>query len=149
MPIANASVVVNRRPEEVFAYLADVSRHGEWSPKPYRVEALTEGPVRVGSRFRSVGWLPRQPETVNEVEITQLDPPRRFAFNAHDRGETFKSEFVLTPQDGATRVDRTLDMPKPTGAVGVIFPLLLRVVVRPGVQKGMNLFKARLEEEPG
>ena len=43
MPIANASVVVNRRPEEVFAYLADVSRHGEWSPKPYRVEALTEG----------------------------------------------------------------------------------------------------------
>ena len=68
MPIANASVVVNRRPEEVFAYLADVSRHGEWSPKPYRVEALTEGPVRVSSRFRSVGWLPRQPETVNEVE---------------------------------------------------------------------------------
>ena len=35
---ARLSILVNRKPDEVFAYIADVHKHGEWSPKAYRTE---------------------------------------------------------------------------------------------------------------
>ena len=55
---AHLSTVVNRPPEDVFAYLADVSTHAEWSPKAYRVEGL-DGPVQLGTTFTSYGWVPK------------------------------------------------------------------------------------------
>ena len=44
----------------------------------------------------------------------------------------FRNEFRLTPQDGGTRIERALDMTKPTGALGVMFPLIVAGVVKPG-----------------
>ena len=32
------SVTIAQPPEQVFAYVTDVSKHAEWSPKPFRVE---------------------------------------------------------------------------------------------------------------
>ena len=51
------TITIDRTPEDVFDYLADVSRHAEWSPKPYRVEG-TSGPVKVGDTFASIGTIP-------------------------------------------------------------------------------------------
>ena len=146
MPVVRSTVQINRRPEEVWAYLTDFSRHAEWSPKPWKMESLTEGPVRVGSKFRSTGWVPRDANHVNDVEITAMEPARRLAFSSMEKGQVFKNEFRLTAQDGGTRVDRTLDMPKPTGAIGLVFPLIVAGVVKPGVQKGMNMLKAKLDQ---
>lgn len=145
MPTNTWTVSVQRPPEEVFAYLIDIDRHGEWSPKAYTVEPLTDGPLAVGSRYRSSGWLPRDPNHVNEVEITKVDPPSRFGFTAWDRGLPFTSEFVLTRDDGGTRIDRVMDMPKPSGALGLAYPLLFKAVIRPGIQKGMDMLKQRLD----
>ena len=128
------------------AYLTDFSRHAEWSPKSWKMESLTEGPVQVGSKFRSTGWVPRDANHVNDAEVTAMEPPRRLAFSAMEKEPVFRNEFRLTPQDGGTRVDRTLDMPKPTGATGLVFPLIVAGVVKPGVQKGMNMLKANLEQ---
>jgi hypothetical protein len=36
------TATVNRRPEVVFAYLTDMSRHGEWSPRPYSIEPAVQ-----------------------------------------------------------------------------------------------------------
>ncbi len=148
MSISRYTVEIDRSPEEVFAYLTDLKRHAEWSPKPYSVEAISDGPMRVGSRFRSVGWLPRRPQNENEIEVTALEPPSRFSFNAYDRGETFKNDFVLTARNGGTNVERIMDMPNPKGFVGVILPILFPLVVRRAIQKGMNLLKARVEGKP-
>ena len=146
MPVVKTAVQINRRPEEVWTYLADFNRHAEWSPKSWKMESLTEGPVRVGSKFRSTGWVPRDANHINDVEVTAMEPPRRLAFSAMEKGQVFRNEFRLTPQDGGTRVDRTLDMPKPTGAIRLVFPLIVAGVVKPGVQKGMNMLKAKLEQ---
>ena len=68
------------------------------------------------------------------------------AFSSLEKGQLFKNEFRLTPQDGGTRIERTLDMPKPTGPLGVVFPPIVAVVVKPGGQKGMNILKAKLDQ---
>ena len=44
------TVEIAKSPQEVFAYLDDLSRHGEWQTQIESVELLTEGPTRVGTR---------------------------------------------------------------------------------------------------
>ncbi|MGZ6544711.1 MAG: SRPBCC family protein [Actinomycetota bacterium] len=141
---AQCSVVVRRKPEEVFAYPADVRRHAEWSPKAYRVEGV-DGPVGLGSRFTSYGWVPKDAEHRNDVEVTEFEPSTRLRFTAREKGEDFLSTYVLTPQGDATRVDKLIDMPKPAGVSGALFPLVVGGFIRPATQKGMNMLKAELE----
>jgi uncharacterized protein YndB with AHSA1/START domain len=138
------SIVIDRKPDEVFAYLADVQKHGEWSPKAYRVEGV-EGPVQLGSKFTSWGWVPKDADHRNEVEVTAFDPPRTIEFTGRERGEDFRNTYVLTPQGNGTRIDRTLDFPKPGGFGGVVFPLVLGGFIKPATNKGMKMLKAKLE----
>jgi uncharacterized protein YndB with AHSA1/START domain len=140
---------VARPPQEVFDYLADPRRHAEWSPKPYRVEGLAEGPVRLGSTFASFGYVPRDADHRNEVEVTKFDPPKEIEFTAMDRGEPFVNRYTLTPQGSGTRVDRVMDMPRPDGLMGAVLPLFAAGFIKPAVGKGMTMLKRRLEEDGG
>jgi uncharacterized protein YndB with AHSA1/START domain len=141
------TVTVNRACEVVFAYLTDMSRHGEWSPKPYRIEPVegSAGVAAVGARFRSVGTIPGDKHHENDVEITRVDPPARFSFTAYEKGQPFKHEFILTPVPEGTKVERRVDSPEPTGFFRVIYPILWSVVIKPGVQRDLESFKARCE----
>ena len=144
--VARWTVDVNRSPTEVFAYLADVSKHGEWSPKPYRCEGVQPGPVEQGAAFTSYGWIPGDKEHRNDVRATVVDAPNKLVFEASDPGGgVFVNTFTVTPTDRGAKVDREMDMPTPGGFVGVMFPVIMRMVVRPGVQKGMNMMKAKVE----
>src|SRR5215813_4688372 len=74
-----ASIEIERTPEDVFAYLADLARHGEWQAAIESTTVETDGPTRVGSRARD---RRRVPGGVREFtyEVTDHDPPRRSAF---------------------------------------------------------------------
>jgi uncharacterized protein YndB with AHSA1/START domain len=137
-------VTIAKPAEEVFAYLADVTRHGEWSPKPYRVEDVS-GPVARGTTFTSYGWVPGDKEHRNEVEVTAYDAPRTIAFTSREKGEQFVNTFTLTPAGDGTTVTREMDMPRPGGAFGMVFPLVAHGFVKPAVGKGMGLLRKRLE----
>ena len=139
------TVQVDRPQQQVFDYIADISRHAEWSPKPYRVEDVKEVPGRVGTTFTSFGWIPGDKEHRNDCEVTASNPPDTFVITSRERGEEFINTFQLTPQNGGTKVVREMDMPKPGGALGLVFPVIIKVVARPGVQKGMNMLKDNLE----
>ncbi|MGH3626708.1 MAG: SRPBCC family protein [Sciscionella sp.] len=142
---AHLTTVVNRRPEDVFTYLADVDKHAEWSPKAYRVEGF-DAPAHLGSTFTSFGWVPKDADHRNDVEVTAFDPPRKIEFTGRERGEDFLNTYVLTSQGDGTRIDRTLDMPKPGGVGGVFFPLVLGGFIKPATNKGMKMLKANLEK---
>jgi uncharacterized protein YndB with AHSA1/START domain len=140
------TVTVNRSPEVVFAYLTDMSRHGEWSPKPYSIEPVEgDGQATVGARFRSVGWIPGDKHHENDVVITRVDPPTRFSFTAYEKGRPFKHDFVLAPVTDGTKVERIVDSPEPTGFFRVIYPLVWRLVIKPGAKKDIESFKAKCE----
>jgi uncharacterized protein YndB with AHSA1/START domain len=136
------SVEIDRSAAEVFAYIADITRHGEWSPAELRIEPLAPGrPVAVGEKYRSFGFTgPKQFE--NLVEITELEPDRRFGFSAHTtKFGTFRHTFVLTPVLTGVQVDRIVDAPK----FGLIGPIQNRFVLHPRHRKTLELLKARLE----
>src|SRR5712692_820750 len=54
MAAITESVEIARRPEDVFAYLDDLARHGEWQEQIVSVTSVTDGPTRVGSRATEV-----------------------------------------------------------------------------------------------
>jgi len=41
-----------------------------------------------------------------------------------------------------------MDMPRPGGAVGVIFPVIAKLLVKPDVTKGLGKLKAAVEASP-
>lgn len=145
--VASWSTTIDRPPEVVFDYLADVSRHGEWSPKPYRVEG-SSGRVEVGDTFTSVGWLPGDRQHRNEVTVAECSPPRRLVLDALEGGEHFLNIFELEADGAGTRLTRTMDAPRPRFPLSVVFPLLKVLVINPDVDKGLRNLTTRLESGP-
>jgi len=136
------SVEIDRSAAEVFAYLVDITRHGEWSPAELRIEPLVPGrPVAVGEQYRSFGSNGPQ-RFENLVEITELEPDKRFGFSAQqEKFGTFRHTFVLTPTLTGVQVDRIIDAPKFRG----IFALAELLVVIPRQRRTMELLRARFE----
>ena len=73
------SIEIDRPPEDVFAYLDQLDRHGEWQASIVSSRLDTEGPVHVGSRATDTRKVPGGKRDVT-YEITEYDPPRRTAF---------------------------------------------------------------------
>jgi uncharacterized protein YndB with AHSA1/START domain len=143
--VNSMSVSINKSPAEVFAYLSDVSKHAEWSPKPYRVEG-TSGPVQTGDTFASVGTIPGDKNHRNEVTVTECSPPNRLVLDSAEKGQHFINTFELTPEGAGTLLTRSMDTPKPPFPLSLVFPLILSAVIKPDVQKGLNNRKANLEK---
>jgi len=142
------TVTIDRPQEQVFDYLADVRRHGEWSPKPYRVDEVSSDTVGVGTTFVSYGWIPGDREHRNDGEVTALNRPDSLVIRSTEKGGEFINTFRLANESGKTTVEREIDMPKPGGFVGLVFPVIMAAVVKPGVQKGMNMLKTKAEQSP-
>jgi len=141
---SSQSVTIHRPPAEVFAYLSDVSKHAEWSPKPYRVEG-TSGPVKTGDTFASVGTIPGDKNHRNEVTVAECSAPTKLVLDSAERGQHFINTFELQPEGDGTLLTRSMDAPKPPFPISLIFPVLMATVIKPDVQKGLNNLKAKLE----
>jgi uncharacterized protein YndB with AHSA1/START domain len=100
------TVEIARPPEDVFAYLTDVSNLPEWQRSAVCVE--TEGPVREGSRLRERRTFLGRTVTT-ELEVTVYDPPRHFDVNALNGPVRFAISHRLEEQAvGRTRLDVTV-----------------------------------------
>lgn len=142
--VATFTITIDRAPDVVYNYLADVSKHSEWSPKPFRVEGAS-GPVKTGDKFSSVGQIPGDKDHRNEVTVTEATMPSRLVLDSEEKGQHFINTFELSAEGSGTKLTRTFDAPTPGFPLSVIFPLIMVGLVRPDVQKGLNTFKANLE----
>jgi len=77
------TIEINRRPEDVFAYLDDVQRHGEWQEQIVDVEPQGDQPMGVGKRVRETRRVPGGNRSMT-YEITAHDPPRQSSFRVLD-----------------------------------------------------------------
>jgi uncharacterized protein YndB with AHSA1/START domain len=139
------TVTIDASPERVWPLVGDLGRHHEWSPKPYRMEWLSGEPNAVGSTFRSVGWLPQDKNHEMQGRVTANEPNARFEIVSSDKQGEVTNRFTLTSQGNSTVVERTMILP-PAGAMGkIVMAVVLPLLVRPGVQKGMDMLKQRAE----
>jgi uncharacterized protein YndB with AHSA1/START domain len=142
----DSSVEINRPPAEVFAYLDEVERHGEWQPDIVSSKKETEGPVGVGTRvtdMRRVG--PGGPRPIG-YQITEHEPPRKVAFRGVNGPVRPEGTVTIEPLDDGTRsrVSIRFDLVG-HGLLGKVFvPMARRQAARTIPRDNENL-KRRLE----
>ena len=102
------TIHLNRPVEQVFAFLMDTGKLSTWQSNLIKMEQLTEGPLRAGSRFREVRRLGRRDSEI-QGEITVFEPNKRFetktitkpqvtvsySFEAENGGTRLKHKFVM------------------------------------------------------
>jgi uncharacterized membrane protein len=141
-----ASIEIDRAPEDVFAYLDDLSRHTEWQEQLREVRVETEGPTRVGTRFRQKRKVPGSVQKMT-YEITEHDPPRSASWRGLDGAIRAFGTVSVSPADGGSRVLLQLDF-EGHGLGKLLLPLV-RSQARKQVPQDQQRLKARLEAQPG
>ena len=139
-----SSVEINRSPEEVFAYLSDLGRHGEWQEMIKEAEVLTEGPTRVGSRAKDLRKPPFGPAVWATYEITEFDPPRLAAFRGVDGPIRAVGKVTVEPSGSGSRLTLEFDA-EPHGFMGRLLMPMVRKQMRAQVPKDQQRLKERLE----
>lgn len=139
-----ASIQVDRPPEDVFAYLADLSRHGEWQSQIQEITVLTEDPTSVGSRARERRKLPHKPVVTATYEITEFEPPRQAGFRGIDGPVRVVGRATVEPVGNGSRVNLEIDVTG-HGLVGKLFAPLARRELRRQVPLDQQRLKERLE----
>jgi uncharacterized membrane protein len=137
------SVEIARSPEEVFAYVDELSRHGEWQEQIVSNEVLTEGPTRVGTRVRQTRKVPGRQQTFT-YEITEHDPPRKASFRGVDGPIRPAGTVTVEPAgDGRSRVTLRFDLEG--HGIGKLLAPLAKLNARKEIPKSHQRLKERLE----
>jgi uncharacterized protein YndB with AHSA1/START domain len=138
MTIIINSVEIARPVEEVFDYLSDQSNELNWNPSVESMEKLTDGPVRVGTRYRAK-W--RGAPTIM-TECTRYDRPHGWTYrNGGPIAVTFNAD--LAPTATGTALCVRFDA-RPQGWFRLVFPLFL-LVIRKQERENMRCIKRVLE----
>ena len=118
------TVVVERPPDEVFAFLTDLSSVPEWQSGAVEVRE-PEGELGVGTKYVEVlKFLGRQFEAT--IEVTEYEPGRRFSIRTLSGPIPFQVQHTLEPSNGGgTELHVTLEG-EPGGLFKIAEPLVMR-----------------------
>jgi uncharacterized protein YndB with AHSA1/START domain len=99
---------IEASPEKVFACATDFRRVPEVVKAITRIEVLTEGPTRLGTRIRETRMMCKREATV-EMEVVAYDPPSLIALGCEIHGCRYRTEFRFVPSGSGTDVIMTFD----------------------------------------
>jgi hypothetical protein len=139
------SIEINRKPEDVFAYLDDVKRHGEWQEQIVDVQPQGDEPMGVGKRVRETRRVPGGDRSMT-YEITEHDPPRQSSFRVLDGPIRAVGTVSIEPiGDGSrSRLTFTLDF-QGRGIAGKVLLPVAKGQARKQLPKDQAKLKALLE----
>jgi uncharacterized membrane protein len=138
------TIEINRPPQEVFAYLDDLTRHPEWQDQLLSVEVETAGPTHVGTRAKQTRRVPGGKRTFT-LEVVEHDPPNRAAFRVVDGPVRPHGVISLTPLDGGTRTGYTVDFEVHGHGLGKLLAPLIRRDAAKQMPQNLKHLKERLE----
>lgn len=144
---ATHTVTIARPIEDVFAYVADGERNGEWRPGVVEIRR-DSGDGGVGTRYTQKVRGPMGRSISADYEVTTFEPPRRLAFRTVTGPARPRGTYELAPAaDGGTSVTFTLE-----AEMGGLGGLLLRRPVQRTMEEEVQMLENlhdRLEAEPG
>ena len=138
------SIEISRPPEEVFAYVDQLERHGEWQSQIISSKLETEGPTRVGSRATDKRKVPGGTQDVT-YEITEHDPPRKASFRGTNGPVRPVGTFTVEPVgEGSSKATIEIDL-QGHGLLGLVLGPLARSQARKEIPRDHQRLKERLE----
>jgi uncharacterized protein YndB with AHSA1/START domain len=146
MPRVEEDIVINRPPEDVFAFVERPENDRLWFSTAVERRVESEGPIDVGTRVKAVDkFLGRRIEST--FEVTEHEPSRRSAIKMVEGPIPAAGSYVLEPADGGTRF--RFEMEAPPGIGGLYFGKatdpLVTWIFRRHVRRDLRRLKAVLE----
>jgi carbon monoxide dehydrogenase subunit G len=123
MPRYESSVDVNAAPEAVFAALADIPGAPTRIGAIKKVEMLTEGPVRVGTRFRETRVMFGK-EATETMEVAEIDPPRRITMVADSCGTAYRTSMNVRPAATGSTITWSMEATPHSTFARILSPLM-------------------------
>ncbi len=117
------NVFIECGPSTAFDLMADVRNETRWNKGVSVAELQGEGPVREGSRFRTV-----YRGLENEITIAEFDRPQHLVVASTSKAMDFDTTYTFTGVDGGCSLVVSTDV-RPKGFVSVLSPLL-RLMLR-------------------
>jgi uncharacterized membrane protein len=141
------SIEIDRRPEDVFAYLDDVERHGEWQSQIVDVERQDDGPLRVGSRVKETRRVPGGDRSMT-YEVTEHDAPRRSSFKVLDGPIRAVGTISIEPVADGSRSRLTISIEfEGHGLAGRVLLPVAKTQARKQIPKDQARMKELLESQ--
>jgi uncharacterized protein YndB with AHSA1/START domain len=134
---------LNRPVDQVFGYLVDSRNLTAWQSNLISIQLLTEGPLRVGTRFREVRRLGRR-ESEIQGEVTAFEPNKRFETKTITEPHVTVSYF-FEPDNGGTRLHYKFVM-HTSGFMRLLEPLIVGSV-RKETRADLETLKRILERQ--
>lgn len=115
-------------PDQVYDYLADFPRHGEWTGELASMEQTSTGPVSVGTTYRTVELM-RDGSSMKSTtfsEILALERPRHIEWTARTSAKhgpmamRSRWSFEIEPRDGGSHVTQRFSI-QPLDVSGALF----------------------------
>jgi len=106
MPSAQRTIVIDRPPDQVFAFFTDPTRDQSW--RPHVKEIAPDGPPGKGAKIHQVVEGPMGRGIAADIEVTAYEPPTRYAFQVVAGPARPKGEFRFTPSGAGTEVSFSL-----------------------------------------
>ena len=148
-PIVN-TVEISRSPEDVFTYVTDLSRFGEWQEQVVSARPLDDGPMRVGSKATMTRRMGKRERTFT-TELTEWNPPRSYAFRGIDGPVRPIGKGKLEPLEDGRRTRFTFEIDFEGHGIGkLLVPLVVKRQAKTEVVKSHEALKQQLEraQEP-
>lgn len=135
-------VEINRTAEEVFAYIEQLDRHGEWQAAIIDARQEPAGHPRVGTRNIETRRVPGGPRQIVS-EVVEYDPPRRIAARGLNGPIRALVALSVHPLESRCRVTLTIEL-RGFG-IGRALVLFARRAARKQIPRDLAAHKARLE----
>jgi carbon monoxide dehydrogenase subunit G len=137
----SATTTINKPIDEVFAFLADGTNDRKFSPRVQEIEKTTDGPVGVGTVFKST-VKDAGMKSNREFELTEFQQPTKIRWAERSKNSITvpNGGYDLAPAgDGATQVTIFNDF-EGHGFGKVILPLAARAA-----KKDADAFAGRIK----
>jgi uncharacterized protein YndB with AHSA1/START domain len=108
-------IVIDRRPEDVFDFVADEENEPQYSPQMRLAKKLTEGPIGVGTSFRAE-MTGRGRVVPMTIQFTEFDRPRRLEERVQMKAMDLTGGLTFEPVDGATRMRWSWNLEPPVSS---------------------------------
>ena len=117
-----ASITIDRPPDDVFAFVADPMQEARWAPVVDEVRMTSDGAVGVGSTYdEDIHFLGRR-YTVN-FEVLEYEPPRTMNVRMSGGPAKLTGLRLVEPANGGSRLTVRTEGPS-----GLFFGVIERLV---------------------
>jgi uncharacterized protein YndB with AHSA1/START domain len=140
---ARGQIRIERPPEAVFDFLADLTNEPLFNPDARDIVKVSEGDVRLGTVYTETV----KPLGFFEVRVHQFERPRLLGYDAKNTHADIRVLFRFEHADGGTKLTAEMEM-EPKGTFRLLTPLLGPMMRRTMQKQRAPRIKQAVEASP-